>query len=344
MSRIPILNVYYLLCYAWKHWEAGDTVRRNRLDRLETVQDLLAKILSQGIFQLIRTGLDRGFSEIHEDIAGVRGRIDLAQTTKRALRAKGQIACVYEELSHDVLHNQMLRATLRHLLRLPNLDHKVRGDVRKGYLKLAGISDIHLNRRTFGQVVLDRNRRNYRFLLSVCQLIYDQLLVDETSGQATFREVSDSRLAQLFEDFVIGFYQSEQHKYAVNKKGRRIRWNKGDMPASSVAAVPRMEADVILEAPDKRIIMDTKFYEETLGGRIGGKLRSNHLYQLLAYLRNREATVPAPVRHDGILLYPTVDQHVDISVCLEGFNIRATTINLGQPWKQIRNDLLGVLP
>ncbi|MDE2957361.1 MAG: hypothetical protein OXU68_10220 [Bacteroidota bacterium] len=61
--------MYYLLCYAWKHWEAGDTVRRNRLDRLETVQDLLAKILSQGIFQLIRTGLDRGFSEVHEDIA-----------------------------------------------------------------------------------------------------------------------------------------------------------------------------------------------------------------------------------------------------------------------------------
>ena len=34
-----------------------------------------------------------------------------------------------------------------------------------------------------------------------------------------------------------------------------------------------------------------------------GRLRSDHLYQLLAYLRNREATEPGP-RHEGVLLYP----------------------------------------
>ena len=339
--RIPILNIYYLLCYALRHWEEGETVQRRKLDRLEAVQDLLATILTQGVFQLIRTGLDRGYTEIHEDIAGVRGKIDLAQTIKRALRVRGQVACIYEELSHDVVHTQILRATLRNLLRIADLNSGVRSDVRKAYRKLVGISDIRLTRRTFGRVKLDRNRRYYRFLLSVCQLIYDQLLVDEATGNAEFRDISEDRMAKLFEDFVIGFYKSEQQKYAVNRSGRTIRWNQcgGDR-----RAVPRMEADLILEAPERRIIMDTKFYEKTLGGKIGGKLHSGNLYQLLAYLRNREATVPAAARHDGILLYPTVDQRVDISVCLEGFNIRAMTIDLGQHWKQIRTDLLAVLP
>ena len=324
--------------------ELGDTVRVRELEHLDAVRDLLAKILTQGVFQLIRTGLDRGYTEIQEDIAGVRGKIDLAQTLKRALKVRGKVSCIYEVLSHDVIHNQILRSTLRHLLRIPDLDKKVQGDVRKAYRILSGISDIPLSRRLFGQVKLDRNRRFYRFLLSVCKLIYDQVLVDEASGEATFKDISEDKLAQLFEEFVIGFYTAEQHAYTVNKSGRRILWNRCDTLFSNWDVLPIMEADIILESPDKRIIMDTKFYGETLGGRIGGKLHSANLYQILAYLRNREATVPSKARHDGILLYPTVDQDVDVSVCLEGFTIRAKTIDLAQDWKQIHNDLLAVLP
>ena len=323
--------------------ERGDTVRVRELEHLDAVRDMLAKVLAQGVFQLIRTGLDRGYTEVQEDIAGIRGKIDLAQTIKRALRVRGQVACIYEVLSHDVIHNQILRSTLRHLLRIRDLDSGIRGDVRKAYRMLTGISDIPLSRRLFGQVKLDRNRRFYRFLLSVCKLIYNQVLVDEASGEATFEDIAPDRLAQLFEEFVIGFYSAEQHAYAVNKSGRRIRWNRCDTPSQEWDPVPWMFADIILEAPDKRIIMDTKFYGSTLSGQIGGKLHSTNLYQLLAYLRNREATVPSSARHDGILLYPTVDEDVDVSVCLEGFNIRAKTIDLSKDWRQIHNDLLAVI-
>ena len=41
-----------------------------------------------------------------------------------------------------------------------------------------------------------------------------------------------------------------------------------------------MEAEIILEAPDGRIIMDAKYNQEALGGRYGGKLHPNNLYQL----------------------------------------------------------------
>ncbi len=49
-------------------------------------------------------------------------------------------------------------------------------------------------------------------------------------------------------------------------------------PASS--KLPQMEAEIILEAPDGRIIMDAKYNQEALGGRYGGKLHPNNLYQL----------------------------------------------------------------
>ena len=62
-----------------------------------------------------------------------------------------------------------------------------------------------------------------------------------------------------------------------------------------------MEADVILESPERRIILDTKFYRDALARGRGsgtGKLHSNNLYQLLAYLRNRQATRPDGARHE----------------------------------------------
>ena len=83
--------------------------------------------------------------------------------------------------------------------------------------------------------------------------------------------------------------------------------------------------------------------ENALGGRFGGKLHSHNLYQLLAYLRNREATSLPGAKHEGILLYPTVDAPVAVDVSLEGFSIRARSIDLAQGWRGIHQDLLKLI-
>ena len=341
--KIPVANIYYLLCYAWDHVEEQDVVRLEALEELDRVQDLLGKVLAEGTFRLIRRGIDRGYREVHEDVAGIRGKMDVGQTAIRALRARGQVACDFEELSHDVLHNRILRSTLKSLLRLPDLHSVVRTEVRNAYTKLDGVSVVPLSRRLFQQVHLDRNRRYYRFLLSVCWLIHEQLLVDERSGEARFTEFSEERMEKLYEDFIIQFYRREQDHYRVNHSGRTIAWEDQGTPDPQRSRLPRMEADVILEAPDRRIIMDAKYYEKTLGGRYGGKLRSDNLYQLLAYLRNRESTHSSGPKHEGILLYPTVDAPVTVDVCLEGFSVRARTIDLAQKWSDIHNGMLALV-
>ena len=195
----------------------------------------------------------------------------------------------------------------------------------------------------FQQVQLDRNRRYYRFLLSVCRLIHEQLLVDERTGEATFTAVGEERMERLYEAFIIEFYRREQNHYRVNPRGRNISWADEGTSDQQRSKLPRMEADVILEAPNRRIIMDAKYYWEALGGRYGGKLHSNNLYQLLAYLRNREATAAPGARHEGILLYPTVDVPVSVDVRLEGFWIHARSIDLAQDWHNIHQDMLALI-
>lgn len=341
--KIPIANIYYLLCYAWRHIEESDVVRLEELEGLERLHDLLGKVLSEGTFLLIKRGIDRGYRDVYENIAGIRGKVVVSDTVKQALRAKGQVACNFEEMSHDVLHNQILRSTLKSLMRLSELHSEVRATVRKSYTKLAGVTCVQLNRQHFQRVNLDRNRQHYRFLLSICRLIHEQLLVDQKSGDAKFSEISEKKMEKLYEDFIIEFYRREQNRFQVNRRGRTITWVDEGTSENFRSKIPRMEADVILESPNRRIIMDAKFYQEALGGRIGGKLHSENLYQLLAYLRNREATVVPGAKHEGILLYPTVDQPVAVDVCLEGFTIRARSINLGQDWHNIHNDMLALI-
>ena len=108
-----------------------------------------------------------------------------------------------------------------------------------------------------------------------------------------------------------------------------------------------MEADVILESPERRIILDTKFYQDALARRRGsgtGKLHSDNLYQLLAYLRNSQATRPDGAPHDGILLYPQVgEEPLRAEVRLEGFRIQARTVNLDQDWRLVHEEMLGTI-
>ncbi len=170
---IPISNIYYLLCYAWGHVDATDVERITQLERMEQVHDLLGKVLAEGTFQLIRRGIDRHYRDICDDLNGIRGKVVIGDTVKRALRARGRVACSFEEMSYDVLHNQILRSTLKSLMSIPNLHKEVRADVRGAYMKLSDVTNVALTRQMFQQVHLDRNRRYYRFLLSVCQLIYD---------------------------------------------------------------------------------------------------------------------------------------------------------------------------
>ena len=349
MKAIPILNVYYLLCYAWGHVQERDTKRLASLEGVSSVHELLGKVLATGVNRLFRRGIDRGYVERREDLAGIRGKLAVSDTAKRALRARGRAACDFEELSADILPNRILRTSLKHLLaRETELHRGVRAEVRSAYSRLDGISHQRLRRSTFGRVQLGGSRRLYQFLLSVCRLLYESSIVDEETGRSTFRDFrrEEATMWKLFEQFVTGFYEREQRKYRVNPKGRRIHWaGWGWATDADRPRIPIMEADVILESAERRIILDTKYYASALSGWGGGpgKLHSPNLYQLLAYVRNREATRPGGPKHEGILLYPQVETPLRADVWLEGFRIQARTVDLNQRWQDLHREMLSAV-
>ena len=342
-AAIPILNIYYLLCYAWNHVQDQETTRL-RFQPHDSALDLLGKVLAGGVNHLLRRGLDRGYLERREDLAGIRGKLAVSETAKRALKARARAACDFEELSPDILRNRILRASLRLLSRDGiDLSPDVRKDVRSTFRKMPSVSPLRLTRGAFTRVQFaSGNRKLYRFLLSVCRLIHDSLLVDNRTGRTVFHDFRRDKATmwRLFEDFALGFYRSEQSEFRVRGQSP-IRWSgrEGTSDANRTLA-PGMKADLVLESSHRRIIIDTKFYRTVLPG---GKLSSSHLYQILAYLRNRQATRSDGPPHEGILLYAQPGKSVRADVRLEGFRVQARTVNLNRPWREIHQAMLGVL-
>src|SRR5690606_11553422 len=119
-------------------------------------------VLAGSVARLISRGLDRQYLEVEEVIGGIRGKLDLAATLKRNHLANARTHCRFDELQYDVLHNQILKSTLRALLGL-DLDAELRARVRRLHQKMDLVADTAISRRDFGRVQLHRNNHTYHF-------------------------------------------------------------------------------------------------------------------------------------------------------------------------------------
>jgi 5-methylcytosine-specific restriction enzyme subunit McrC len=338
--EIPIQNIYYLLCYAWNKLEERDIVD---ITGIETTQlcDLFAKILIGGTSRLLKMGLDRGYIQQNVEVIGIKGKVDFGLSLKKNLFHKARAQCQFDELSHNVLHNQILKSTLRHLAEVNELEANLKEQLYGLYRILHEVEDIRLSKSLFRLIQLHRNNSFYEFLLKICELVADNLLPSEQKGHSKFKDfIRDERqMASLFEEFVRNFFRLEQNIYKVYRED--IRW---DISSGDESFLPKMQTDISLESKDRKIVIDTKYYQEALKEHYDKeKIKSENMYQIFAYLKNLESTKEINRYCEGILLYPTVTKDLDINITIHQHQVRFKTINLNQDWRVVHKDLLAIV-
>ncbi len=341
--EIPIYNIYYLLCYAWNKLEERDIVN---IKGIETTKlcDLFAKVLIGGTSRLLKMGLDRGYVQQNHEIGGIKGKIDFSISIKKNIFQKGKAQCQFDELSYNILHNQILKSTIFHLAKIDELSPDLKRKLYDLYRRLSEIGNINLKKSVFRRVQLHRNNNFYDFLLKICELIVDNLLPTEDKGHSKFRDFvrEEHQMSQLFEDFVRNFYKLEQSIYQVYRED--ISWDITDGNETSKNFIPKMKTDVSLESKDKKIVIDTKYYKEALTQHFDKeKIKSENMYQIFSYLKNLESSNEINRNCAGILLYPTVTYKFDINITVHGHQISFKTINLNQDWQNIHKDLLAII-
>ncbi len=342
--KVPILNIYYLLCYAWSTDWDGEVIDLGSQDFRELV-DLFAKLLNEDISRLISHGLDRDYFTIEEEIRGVKGKLDLSTTVKRSLLQNGQTHCVFDELSYDVPQNQILKSTLRLLTMIDSLDKSEKERSERLYMKLGTVSDVRLAANMFRTVRIHRNNQLYRSLLHLCRMIYENTLVNEEEGTVQFLDFreNDQTLGTIFERFVREFCRRNT---ACKVAAPQIEWHPAKGTKSALQSLPKMQTDILLKSKERTIIIDTKCYSSPLIRRYDQVERviSKHLYQIFAYVTNWATKSPEDVSQlEGWLLYAAVDRDFDLHFEIAGRRIRVCSINLSHDWPEIETNLLNIV-
>ncbi|MFH0997190.1 MAG: hypothetical protein V1844_17090 [Pseudomonadota bacterium] len=343
---IPIKNIYYLLCYAWNRYDEGEMSDMSSID-FKNGLDLLAHVLYRGVSRLLRKGLDRGYVEREETLGFIHGRIDFNFTVLHGLHRTGLARCRFDELIHDVLHNQIIKSTIQRLLNTENLDGLLKEKLRGINHRLPGIQVIRLNPTVFSRVTIHKNNSFYRFLLHVCELIVAYTIPDEQRGSYRFKDfMRDEKLMwQIFQKFVFNFLVKEQSTYSV--KSDKLVWPIEPIVPErqeDLKFLPDMYTDISLRSDQRTLIIDTKYYADALKSNQGWKpkVSSNNLYQIHTYLSSLEMRDYPDNMAEGLLLYPANGYQIDLAWNISGHIVRVRTLDLGLDWQSIHKGLMDI--
>ncbi len=338
--RVPITNLFYLLCYALNRLELREEVPVAALEGA-TPSDVLALVLGAETRRLRLRGVPLAYRTRGEDTRAPRGRFAMGETMGRVLLPQGRVHCEISELTPDVPFNRALKAGLRALAAHPDVDAARRQGLRRHAVAFGEVADVRLAADVLAEARAGRLEPSHRRLLALLELVRLGLPEPDRDGPARLPDFfgSPQAMGRLFEDFVAAFWAAEQDRFHVSK--RQVPWSVEASEADR-ALLPVMEGDVLLTAPGRRVLVECKFASHTLASRDGGrsKLRSEHLYQLGTYLGHlRRTPGPPPV---GVLLYAQVERPLDLRYRLDGTELRVRSLDLAQPWWAIHHALLAL--
>lgn len=348
---IPIKNLYYLLCYAWGLAEQRDKIKVDA-ESCSTYPDLFAKLLVAGCSILFKRGFHHEYITKEETILGIKGKWNISESIKSNAYRMGRMDCTFDEYSDDILINQIIYASLRRLLGFKALNQDIKKEVLKVYHRFPQMSELDLSAGVFQSVIITRDNRFYSLLVHICQLIYEALLPNENGdGIFHFVEFKRERMSSIFENFLFNFYKKECYKEYPVVERSKIQFKLKTLEGSS-SVLPTMQTDVTLINPKalKKIIIDAKYYMDSLVAKYSEseheKVRTLHMYQIMAYIRNQEiASVPYTMNANGILIYPQTGKELNYTGVFENTNhhFRFCTVDLNKDWYEIDQRLKEII-
>lgn len=130
MASIPVANIYYLLCYAWNEF-APRQIERYAAEEFPDTLHLFSRQLIIGLQSLHRRGLETGYIPLEESTSTPRGRILMAPSIRMMTMQPGRLYCAFDEMSADTQSNRILKATLKRLIVVQEIEAPIRRELRQ---------------------------------------------------------------------------------------------------------------------------------------------------------------------------------------------------------------------
>lgn len=336
---IFIKNIYYMLSYAFQVLKQED-YQKVKGEKFEKIHDLFAAILEKGVSRQIKQGLYREYVPVREELSVMRGKLNINDTIALKVQKKQKLACEFDEFSEDNLYNQILKVTIHRLIHAKDVSKKHKQALKKVIVFFGNVKLIQPDHIPWNRLIYQRNNRNYELLLNICYLLNKDMLQTTEDGSYKLLAFSDEHMEKLFEKFILEYYK--HHHPDLKPSAQQIEWNLTEKPDDTmIQFLPKMKSDIMLTKNEKTLIIDAKYYSKTMSQHFDKEtLRSAHLYQIYAYVKNMDKENTGNV--SGLLLYAKTQDEVfpDGKPFVIGNNsIGAKTLDLNQDFKVISQQL-----
>lgn len=87
--------------------------------------------------------------------------------------------CDFDELSENNMLNQILKTTVMLLLRNGKVKAKYKDDLKKKMLYFSNVDTVEPTGIKWSSIRFQRNNQTYRMLVSICQLIIEECLLQQ---------------------------------------------------------------------------------------------------------------------------------------------------------------------
>lgn len=337
LFKVPIRNLFYLISYAYHLSEFRDSL--NTVDGELITLDFIVEQFNKRVNHLLQRGTMKNYITEVEETNRISGRLLVNESMVNIVMKKPVVLCEKDIYSSDIKENQIIKTTLEQIVNKPVISETVR---RKSYLlleRLVEVRSIPLSREVFKKLKFSRFNYYYKFAIHLAWILHECQLLSHKSGDLSLFHVTldDISLNQLFEKFLLGFYQREQTEYKV--KSEQIHWNL----VGNRAFLPTMQTDISMthKYRNEKIIIDAKFYKNMFQEHYSSKtFHSHNMYQLFTYLMHQ----PKHMKLRGILIYPFNGVHVnEVYTHGENMTMEIMTVDLSAEWEEIYRQLVGII-
>ena len=180
-------------------------------------------------------------------------------------------------------------------------------------------------------------------LISLCQLVLEGMLLTTDKGEHRLANfIDEQRMCRLFEKFILEYFIKEHP--GIRASSSQIPWALDDGVGTML---PVLQTDIMLSKKDNVLIIDAKYYSRTTQVQFDThKLHSGNLYQIFAYVKNKEEELRTQLHSvSGMLLYARTDEAIqpDNTYQMSGNQISVSTLDLNCEFTVIAEQLDGII-
>lgn len=336
--NVLIKNIYYMFAYVFRVLNLTSFSKLD-VEEFGTIHNLYAAILSIGISRQLKQGLYKEYKTTQENLAVLRGKLDIKGTVNNQFRRMQRLSCDIDELTENNIYNQILKSTSFFLVNHPMVDQKWKKSLKRSFLYFNGVEYINLLDVQWNRLIFQRQNQTYEVLLNICYFVVKGLIQRQDEGKYETVEIIEDNLAILFEKFVLAYYK--YHHPQLNPASRYIEWDvNSHKEQTCIRFLPQMKTDIMLQNNGKVLIIDTKFYRQTMQKYYDTyKFHSHNLYQIYTYVKNKDKFKTGNV--SGLLLYAKTNENItpNAEFVLDGHLFQVKSLNLYQSFSEIKKQL-----